>query len=847
MTIPSSTYRLQLRNGMTFERARKLVPYWQDLGISHLYLSPIFTAVSGSTHGYDVTDANEIDPAIGGRGDFEMLVSALQAAGMGVILDIVPNHMAASLENRWWRNVLELGSSSPHAGVFDIDWSRRLTLPQLGASFDEVLEAGDLRLVFDEVHGNLSLGYFDNLFPLRPESRDQVLRRVDDLRPNTLAALSENREFLRELHDEQHWRLMNWRDGATDLSYRRFFEVTGLVGVRVEDAAVFSATHALILELVGKGMVDGLRIDHIDGLSDPGAYLQQLRQAVGPDIYLVVEKILGPGEVLPESWPVSGTTGYEFIAAMPHLFVHADGLDRLGQHYRILAGDNGDFETVLAASKKLMAERNFAGEVSRLGRLAAACFEGTSDSDFAEVIRQLLGGFSVYRTYGTEGGLDPQDEAVLADALQKLPGDLRDDPALDKIVRLLTGQVEGPDACEFRFRFQQLSGPIMAKSMEDTAFYRYNRLIALNEVGGEPNAPVEGVAHFHELMQERLATQPHGLSASSTHDTKRGEDARARLYAISEGADVWAEGVERWRGMNGAHLSPMAESSAPGPDVEWLLYQSLAGVWAVDVQEPDLGALSERLEAYVEKAMREAKIHTDWNSPDAEYEQAVARYARHLLSAENADFRDDFQKTLLPFVAAGNLNSLAQTLIKLLAPGIPDIYQGAEILDQSLVDPDNRRVPDFTALSATPTWPGSSYGQDIAAAKRALIRSVLRLRQAEPQLFAQGRYLPLEVTGARRDHVVAFAREHEGRFAIAVAPRLMLNRIDPDSLCASVGFWEDTSLVLPAGLSGEMSSLMDEIRIPGADRIPIETLLGQQPISVLVPAEQKTGEQGLKA
>lgn len=847
MTIPSSTYRLQLRNGMTFEHARKLVPYWQDLGISHLYLSPIFTAVSGSTHGYDVTDANEIDPAIGGRGDFEMLVSAVKAAGMGVILDIVPNHMAASLENRWWRNVLELGAASPHADVFDIDWSQRLTLPQLGASFDEVLEAGDLRLVFDEVHGNLSLGYFDTLFPLRPESREQVLRRVDDLRPNTLAALSENHDFLRELHDEQHWRLMNWRDGATDLSYRRFFEVTGLVGVRVEDEAVFSATHALILELVAKGMVDGLRIDHIDGLSDPRDYLEKLRQAVGPDIYLVVEKILGPEEVLPETWPVSGTTGYEFIAAMPHLFVDADGLARLDGHYRALAGENGDFDTVLAASKTLMANRNFAGEVSRLARLAASCFDGTADADFSEVIRRLLAGFSVYRTYGTEGNLEPQDEEVLAEALQRLTGERREDPGLDKIVRLLTGEMNSAVAREFRFRFQQLSGPIMAKSMEDTAFYRYNRLIALNEVGGEPNAPPLGVAHFHDLMQQRLSTQPHGLSASSTHDTKRGEDARARLYAISEGADDWAMAVERWRDMNQVSLSPLSGGSAPEADVEWLLYQSLAGLWPADDPEPDLDALSDRLAAYVEKAMREAKLRTDWNGPDADYEEAVAAYARHLLSAENRAFRDDFSNTLLPFVASGNVNSLAQTLIKLLAPGIPDIYQGAEAMDQSLVDPDNRRVPNFAALSTIPTWQAVPSGEDIATAKRAVIRAVLRFRQSHQQLFTEGGYLPLAVTGARRDHVVAFAREHAGLFAITVVPRLLHTKIDPKTLCAPAEFWADTELVLPEGLDGDKIDLLGKLPIQPGGRVKLATLLSQQPISVLIPAGSNTGEQGQQA
>lgn len=786
MSTPTATYRLQFRNGMTFERAVALVPYIKKLGISHLYASPIFTATSGSTHGYDVTDANEIDPTLGGREGFDKLAQALKAAGLGLIIDIVPNHMAASLENAWWRDVIAKGEKSPWARYFDIDWSRRLTLPFLGDDFDAVVEKGELKVEADPQTGKPAFVYYESVYPLVEESwqgREQEIIGLTDAAK------------IAELHAQQPWRLMSWRDAASDLSYRRFFEITGLVGMRVEDDQVFDDTHKLILELVHSGAVDGLRVDHVDGLADPRGYLMRLRQKAGDECHITVEKILGKGEHLPEDWPVSGTTGYEFIAALSDVLVDDENLDGLREAYDQVVGKPVDMKAELRAAKLLMVDRNFAGEFSVLLRLAGeiAAHEASAPTEGAlrQALRELLIAFPVYRTYGTAQGLPPADLALLQKVVSKVKASsfAPEPTALDFITRILTGDLPDSareDAARFRTRFQQLTGPLMAKSVEDTLFFRQNMDLALNEVGAEPLRRNFSLARFHQEMRTRLEKQPDALSGTSTHDTKRGEDARARLYTLTEAPARWAECVTRWREMNKEKVSMLEDGPAPRPAVAWMIYQALAGVWPVTLQPDDaegLKALEGRFVEFVEKALREAKQRTDWVDSNDAYESAVLDYVRHLLSPDNQPFLQDFTTSLLPFIRAGLVNSLTQTLIKLAAPGVPDIYQGSEALNFSLVDPDNRLEPDYPELerlldAQEHADPRLQEGWSSGQLKQSFIARLLHLRQEKPALFRHGDYLPLNADGEQADNVIAFARVDEDDALIVLAPRLLFGALD---------------------------------------------------------------------
>lgn len=832
MRIPTSTYRIQFRNGMTFDRAAGLVPYLSQLGISHLYASPIFTAAPDSTHGYDVTNANEIDPTLGGREGFDRMVSALKQAGLGLIIDIVPNHMAASLENAWWRDVIEHGSKSRYARHFDIDWSRRLTLPFLGDTFESVLESGDISVKPDPKTGKPALAYFDNYYPLVPESWQG--REAEVLAITDKAALA-------ALHDRQPWRLMSWRDAPNDLSYRRFFEITGLAGVRVEDDAVFDDCHQQILELVHSGAVDGLRVDHVDGLADPKGYLQRLRQEAGPDCYITVEKILGKGEHLPEDWPVSGTTGYEFIASLSDVLVDDEKISDLRKAWNDVVGKPVDMKAELRAAKLLMADRNFAGEFSTLLKLACtiAESEGITQQETAlrAALRELLVAFPVYRTYGTATGLPPASAALLKQILDKVKtSDNAPEPdALDFIAALLAGDVSDEasgDAASFRTRFQQLTGPLMAKSVEDTLFFRQNMDLALNEVGAEPMPRVFSLSRFHQEMKTRLERQPDALSGTSTHDTKRGEDARARLYTLTEAPDLWAESVARWREMNQSQVVTLDDGPAPRPAVAWMLYQALAGVWPVTLrpdQAEELKELEERFLAFVEKALREAKLRTDWADSNEAYEKAVLDYASHLLSPDNQLFLNDFCDTLQPFIRAGLVNGLTQTVIKLTAPGVPDIYQGSEALNFSLVDPDNRREPDFAGLekmlSGYENKPVTQAGWLNGEQKQHIIARVLHFRQQQPLLFRQGDYLPLTATGSQADNVITYAREVNATALIVVAPRLVFGTTEESPETPHHTGWAQTQVSLPESLanrryrdilSGEEIGVTDVIQLDAA-------------------------------
>ena len=788
--IPSATYRIQFRNGMTFDRVVALIPYFRDLGISHLYASPVFTATTDSTHGYDVTDPNEIDPAIGGREGFDRMAAALRQAGMGLILDIVPNHMSTSLENRWWRDVIEHGKQSRYARYFDIDWSRPLTLPFLGDTFEAELEKGAIRLHRDSVTNKAALVYYDTAYPLNPGTWDE-------------------NKSIAELHEAQSWRLMSWREAPKQLSWRRFFEITGLVGVRVEDEQVFHDTHRLILELVHDGTVDGLRIDHIDGLADPLGYLQRLRQATGPDCYITVEKILAKGEQLPAEWPVSGTTGYEFIASLAEVLVDDNSMARLEKVHNETLGVTVDRQNALRDAKGLMTDRNFEGEFTTLLNLARdlAQHNGVEiqTDDIHHALRELLIAFPVYRTYGTAEWLTPSDVTLLSRVVASVNAS---EPALSLIVRILTGDLPERDrdaAILFRTRFQQLTGPLMAKSVEDTLFFRHNLELALNEVGADPTPRAFSLSRFHQEMRIRLARQPDALLGTSTHDTKRGEDARARLYTLTEAPEQWGENLARWRQMNQTHVRFLNDGTAPNAADTWMIYQALAGVWPATLSPDDwdgLQTLEARFLGFIEKALREAKQRTDWIDSNESYENVVMDYVRHLLSPDNTLFLHDFSETLQPFVRAGLMNSLSQTVIKLTAPGIPDIYQGSEALNFSLVDPDNRREPDFAALVQNLTTANSTVFNDEQCwrdgrVKQYVTATLLRLRPHYPALFRYGDWLPLKVTGEREEHLIVYARVKDDEALIVAVPRLVF------SVTRNEKLWVNTSVAIPEELVGK--------------------------------------------
>jgi (1->4)-alpha-D-glucan 1-alpha-D-glucosylmutase len=863
--IPVATYRLQFRDGMTFARAGELIPHWKSLGISHLYASPIFAAVSGSTHGYDVTDPNVIDPSLGGIDGFRRFSDLLQAAGLGLILDIVPNHMAASLENPYWRDVLKWGRYSPSAPIFDNHWDRKLTLPVLSGPLEDAIKAGHGKLHWIAETAELVFDYHGSRYPIdpstyplafTPEHRTEELQRLASAAaPHETGALGaylarlfggasvENAlvtgaEDIVALLESQPWQKIHWRHAAKGLSYRRFFEITGLVGVRVEDPSVFDMTHHLILDLVKEGRAQGLRIDHIDGLADPKAYLTRLRDEIGPDVYLVVEKILEGDEQLPADWPVEGTTGYEFIADLASL-LSADGKELDGA-WREMAPDFGEPEEELARAKRLMVEVNFEGEVVALIRRAQALARSEKRADIpdgmlADAVRALIAGFDVYRTYGTSAGLSDRDRRVVQELFGRLQAAQPQlEPALSLLQDMLLAEVSLASidaAAAFRTRLQHLTGPVLAKSLEDTFFYRYNRLIALNEVGGDPIGRPAGIDHFHRCMAARHTAQPHALSATSTHDTKRGEDARARLYAISEAPSDWIALVARWRRDMSGHVAPLADGPAPEPAVEWLLFQALAGMLPHDF-DPGSGAarheIRDRFLPYVEKALREAKLRTNWSDANESYERAVKRYAAAAIDHE--PFITSFWHDISPFVRTGLVNSMTQTLIKLTAPGVPDIYQGAEGADTSLVDPDNRRMPDYKRLAIPAEEPSS---HDFPAAKSWLIRRTLGLRGHYPRLFTDGDYVPLESSGERKDNILAFARRLDGDAVVVAVPRLVHAAVSAGTLL-SPAYWKDTTVKLPEGVAS-LRNVLDsaEVRTLGR-RLVLAELFRKRSFALLV-------------
>ncbi|HEX2252443.1 MAG TPA: malto-oligosyltrehalose synthase, partial [Thermoanaerobaculia bacterium] len=718
--LPTATYRLQIEPGQTLTAAAERVPYLHRLGVTDLYSSPLSEARPGSAHGYDVTDPTRVREELGGEEALRALAVELAEHGMGLVLDIVPNHMAASVENPWWRDVLTRGAASPWARFFDIDWESeavgrgRVLLPVLGASFGEELEGGALRLgrEGDEV----VVRYHELVLPVR-SARDLQALSDDAGRPDP--------DLLDAILAEQPYRLALWRLASEIVNYRRFFDISDLVGLRVEDEVVFAETHRLFLRLAGEGLVTGLRIDHIDGLYDPREYLERLQAALAQaggeggsageaPFYVVVEKILAGEEDLPPEWPVAGTTGYDALNALTGLFVDPHGLATLDRVYARYTGLTEGFEEVRYRRKHQALQELFAGELRSLGRHLAALAAADRHardlppSELARVLLEVTACLPVYRTYVDDDGPSGQDRELLARALADARARLAPRPltaaAFAFLERVLTvdpssaGESEQEVAAgwlHFTARWQQLTGPAMAKGLEDTALYVYNRLISLNAVGGEPEGidPPGDAAAYHRRNAQRREQWPYAMTASSTHDAKRSEDVRSRVNVLSELAEGWRERVERWTAWNRGKKRSVRGRLVPDANEEIFLYQTLVGAWPL--RDPEEARFAERLEAYLVKAAREAKVHTSWLEPDAEYEEALVAFVRALLDPGPNRFLDE----LLGFHALvafyGAWGSLAQVVLQVASPGVPDFYQGTELWNFSLVDPDNRRPVDW--------------------------------------------------------------------------------------------------------------------------------------------------------
>ncbi|UZK69929.1 malto-oligosyltrehalose synthase [Sphingomonas sp. S1-29] len=785
---PRATYRFQFHKDFTFADAEALVPYLAELGISHLYASPVTTARAGSTHGYDVVDLTAINPELGGEPAFRSLVAALRSHGLGIIIDIVPNHMGvAGGGNAWWNDVLARGQASEHARVFDIDWRRKLVLPILGDPLPTALAQGDITLERDGDSWLIS-AYGEHRFPIRPEDHAGLEASAD------IAALL----------DRQQYRLASWRTANDELNWRRFFTINELAGVRIEDPAVFEAAHALYFRLYADGLIDGVRVDHVDGLTDPAGYCRQLRArldsierpadaSAGP-AYIVVEKILGPGEPLATDWGIDGTSGYDFMEEVAAVLHAPDGEAPLGALWEEISGRSAAFAPEELQARQDMLSWQFEGQLSGCVAAFAPLAEplGFTAAMVRRAIERLLWVFPVYRTYGTGDAAPAIDEAIRAEARRRVarfvpPGE---GPVIDAMLAWLAGNGPGESAqvADAVRRCQQLSAPIAAKAVEDTAFYRYGRLLSRNDVGFDAACFSMPIERFHAVAAARGKDFPGAMLATATHDHKRGEDVRARLAVLSEIPEIWRDHVATWERIIG--------DGGIDPADRYMLYQTLFGAWPEGLAPTDtagLAAFADRVNAWQEKALREAKLRSSWEAPDQDYEaNARALVDRLLDPARSPEFLGDMASLVALAAPAAQANSLVQTALHYTVPGVPDLYQGTELLDLSLVDPDNRRPVDYDRLRA--------MLEGNAAEKFALIRRLLALRRDDPALFAGGSYTPIRVTGSRSAHVLAFERRNgPARLICAVALRCGAALQDGAALVPPADWWGDTALAIDGG------------------------------------------------
>ncbi len=868
--VPTSTYRLQFGPGFTFADARRLAAYLRRLGVGDVYASPLLAARSGSEHGYDVVDPGRLSDDLGGAAGFDAMSEELARQDLGLLLDVVPNHMAASGQNPWWWDVLRHGRRSAFASFFDIDWAAgggQVLLPVLGGPFGEVLEAGGIALVVED--GEPVVRYHEHRFPVDPRSFGG---RVEDL-PALNGTPGDPRSFdvLEALLNRQHYRLADWRIAAREIDYRRFFDISDLVSLRTEDPAVFDAAHALVLELVREGRVTGLRVDHVDGLLDPAGYLARLQSRLGGDGYVVVEKILGRDETLRDDWPAAGTTGYEMADLIDGLLVDPAGEERLRRaHSAFVAGSrrrravpDNDFDELAARCKREVLDLLFAGEGRTLAaHLHAIALEDRHGRDLTEddlraALAEVMAWLPVYRTYTAGPAVADADRRVVDQAVRAAARAADDDlrRAVEFVGRVLRLDIdtdwdpsEVRDRVRFVIRWQRLTGPVAAKGVEDTALYRWDGLSSRSEVGSDPARPATAPSEFHRRMRERRRRWPGSLNAGSTHDSKRSEDVRARLHVLSEVPEEWAARLARWRRMNAGHARrPRGGGVVPDPSSELHLYQSMVGVWPLDLAEQD--GLVRRVQDSAVKAAREAKVHTSWLAPSTAHERALRGWVRAVLGS--ARFRSDLEAFVERIAAAGATNSLAGLVMRATAPGVPDVYQGTELWSFSLVDPDNRRPVDFgrrAALLDEPDAldPGPRAVRELTASwrdgrvKLHVLRSLLSLRRHHPGLFAEGTYVPLEVTGRRRTNVVAFARRLGRSWEVSVVPRLAAAATPAGRLPLGARAWPATVVHMPNGAPVAWTNVLtgEPVTSEGG-AVRVRDAFGTLPVAVLVPRRRR--------
>ncbi|HXI13248.1 MAG TPA: malto-oligosyltrehalose synthase [Thermoanaerobaculia bacterium] len=966
---PLSTYRVQFNSSFSFADATRILPYLHDLGVTDLYGSPILKARPGSQHGYDVVDAAALNPELGSAEDLASFSAEMKRLDFGFLLDIVPNHMAASSDNEWWMSLLENGPQSRYSNYFDIDLeefsttgAEKILLPVLGKPYGEVLELGELKVQFDQ--RGFFITYFDRRFPVAPHSYSALLNdcvnHINDEKElldsterelrelieatgiappgSTTTPKSFNSRFLKEtlwrLHasdpalgrliastleringtpqdpstfenldhllDEQWYRLAYWRLASEGINYRRFFDITDLIGVRIEEPEVFEARNARVFKLIDDGIVTGLRIDHIDGLYDPVAHLIKLQSRIntqpGQTFHVVVEKILGAGETLPEEFQASGTTGYEFLNQVNDVFVSGEGLKKLNTIYRSVTGRSETYGQISYERKRRVIQELFPGEIRRLSkRLLEIASHDRHARDFTpgEILDALIdvtASLQVYRTYIRDSTVSLRDRHYLeeafkvADLNRRHPIDRRVSEFVRRVLLLeVPSYAAGRKAewLDFVMRWQQFTGRVMAKGVEDTSFYIYNRLISLNEVGGEPDRDLsDNVERFHQENAARTSLWPRTLSASSTHDTKRSEDFRARLNVLSELPDEWKRSVRRWSRLNrhlrvqspagseGASEQPAAKSDgAPDANEEFLIYQTLLGVWPLDLNEEE--GLAARLEPWIEKSLREAKERSNWIEPNLSYEEAVKRYVRQVIAPENSRFLDDFRpfQSLLAFYGA--INALSQLLLKITSPGIPDFYRGTELWDFSLVDPDNRRPVDFERRRKI--LASITFSSDRSALIRELLRTwkdgriklfvthtALQLRKAQPELFQSGHYIPLQTSGTRLSHVCAFGRVRyepsEARsdatakptHVITAVPRLSRSLVKRNQFPLG-DVWRGNHLALPDNWPQRwINAFTGEILTAGPSGLALNDAFRSFPLLLLVSSDDANPAQETK-
>ncbi len=889
---PLATYRLQFTPRFGFNDARAIVPYLAALGVDFIYASPYLKARPGSEHGYDVVDPNRLNPEIGTPEEHAAFIATAQAAGLGHLLDFVPNHMGIGVQNPWWQDVLEWGEASPYGNYFDIDWQPlreemrgRVLVPALGDYYGRVLERGELIPAFDSKTGSFSITYFENAFPLAPTSYGDLLAlaaakhgageawalralaaeftsadraRAIELKAELAGAVARDDasrvaieaalatycagddpaaiDKLDALLQAQHYRLSYWRVSADEINYRRFFDINDLAGVRVEDAEVLAQTHRLAFELIERGLVQGLRIDHVDGLFDPAGYCRFLHdraEALGQPLYLVVEKILARFESLRGDWPIAGTTGYDFMNEVNGLFVDARSELAFDRLYRRFAGISADFEMFAYRAKKDIMRLALASELEVLANMFdRIAKEDRRSNDFTynvlhDALVETVASFPVYRTYATGATLEEEDRRYIGWAIgsARKRSELGDPRVFDFLEDVLTlaapatsANYDGREILRFAMKFQQYTSPVMAKAVEDTAFYRYVRLASLNEVGGDPRRFGTSIAAFHRASSRRAAEHPLAMLATATHDHKRGEDTRLRIDALSEMPGFWDRTIKRWNRLNARRKVFVDNAAAPTDNDEYHLYQTLIGTWpaqwlALDqIPQDEMDVYIERIEGYLRKALREAKFRTSWANPNLLYEDATLKFARALLQPKRGNaFLAGLQSVSRECAMIGALSGLAQVTLKLTVPGVPDIYQGTELWDLSLVDPDNRRAVDYGARAALIDGFAARERAGELAQLAAELRSawhdgrvkafvlwrLLHVRRERPQTFTGSTYLPLATDGGDGEHLVAFARDD----VVVAVPRLTRRLAEErDGLAV---LFDDERILLPESAASE--------------------------------------------